>query len=88
MRHPTPPPPPTDAELDIYIKIRYALMGIDISVLPVADEKAVMDQARLLANGRSILRADANAADFRIDPQFAVPMPFPAPFRAWVEEGR
>jgi hypothetical protein len=86
MRKPTPPPPPTDAELDTYIRTRYALMGIDISVLPVADEDAVMDQTRLLANGRSILRDDAEAANFKIDPQFNVPMPFPAPFRAWTEE--
>jgi hypothetical protein len=85
-RQPTPPPAPTDAELDVYIKTRYALLGIDISVLPVSDEDAPMDQTRLLSNGRSILRQEVEAADFKIDPQFQVPMPFPAQFRAWTEE--
>ena len=86
MRNPIPPTPPTDAELDTFIRTRYALMGIDISVLPVADESAVMDQERLLENGRSILRQDAEAANFKIDPQFNLPVPFPAPFTAWIEE--
>ena len=34
MSEPTPPQPPTDAELDTYARTRYALLGIDISVLP------------------------------------------------------
>ena len=45
-----------------------------------------MDQERLLANARSILRQDAEVAGFEIDPQFNLPMPFPAPFSAWIEE--
>src|SRR5204863_1181462 len=64
MAEPKTPPPPTDAELDTYIRTRYALLGIDISVLPVDDAKAVMDQKRLLANGRDILRQEVTAADF------------------------
>ena len=86
MQVPTPPDPPTDEELDAYIRTRYALLGIDISVLPVSDEEAPMDQERLLANGRDIIRQDVEAANFVIDPQFNVPMPFPAPFTAWSEE--
>ena len=58
MQDPTPPPEPTDEELDTYIHTRYRLLGIDVSVLPVADEDAPMDQERLLANARSILRQD------------------------------
>ncbi len=84
---PRTPPPPSDDELDVYIRTRYRLLGIDISVLPESDPDAPMDQERLLANGRSILRADADAADFEIDPQFIASMPYPAPFTAWVEEG-
>ena len=80
------PPAPTDAELDVYIRTRYALLGIDISVLPMDDEEAPMDQKRLLANGRQILRQDVEAADFVIDPQFHVPMPYVAQFRPWTEE--
>ncbi len=86
MQDPTPPEPPTDEELDTYIRTRYALLGIDISVLPAADQEAPMDQERLLRNARSILRQDVTAADFQIDPQFTLPQPFPAPFTAWTEE--
>jgi len=80
------PPIPTDEELNTYILTRYALLGIDISVLPEADENAPMDRERLLANGRSILRQDVEAADFEIDPQFNLPVTHPAPFTAWTEE--
>ena len=80
------PPAPTDEELNTYILTRYALLGIDISVLPESDADAPMDQERLLANGRSILRQDVVAADFEIDPQFNLPVTHPAPFTAWTEE--
>jgi hypothetical protein len=86
MPAPRRPAEPTDEELDAYIRTRYALMGIDISVLPEADPEAVMDQARLLSNGRSILRQEVVAADFHIDPQFNVPLPFPPQLQAWTEE--
>lgn len=79
-------PSPSDDELDRYILTRYALLGIDISVLPADDPDAPMDRRRLLANGRSILRQDVIAADFEIDPQFNLPVPHPAPFVAWTEE--
>jgi hypothetical protein len=83
---PTRPDPPTDEELNAYIVTRYALLGIDIFVLPESDEDAPMDQERLLENARSILRQDVTAADFDIDPQFHLPVPHPAPFTAWTEE--
>lgn len=81
----TPPPLPSDEELDRFIRTRYALLGIDVSVLPESDPDAPMDQERLLANGRDILRQDAEAADFEIDPQFNLPVPHPAPFVAWTD---
>jgi hypothetical protein len=81
-----PAPGPTDDELDTYIRTRYALLGVDISVLPASDPDAPMDQERLLENARSILREDVAAADFEIDPQFHLPVPFPAPFSAWTGE--
>lgn len=86
MQVPRTPASPTDDELDRYIRTRYALMGIDISVLPVADRTAPMDQERLLSNGRSILRAEVVAADFEIDPQHHLSQPYPAPFTAWADE--
>ena len=79
-------PAPTDEELNAYIRTRYTLLGVDISVLPESDPDAPMDQERLLANGRSILRQDVIAADFEIDPQFNLPVTHPAPFVAWIEE--
>ena len=86
MQVPTTPASPTDEELDRYILTRYALMGIDISVLPESDPDAPMDRRRLLANGRSILRQEVEAADFTIDPQLHLPQLYPAPFSAWVDE--
>ena len=83
---PIPSEPPTDEELNAYILTRYALLGIDISVLPDSDENAPMDQERLLENARLILRQDIVAADFGIDPQFHLPVPHPAPFTAWTGE--
>jgi len=89
MQVPATPASPSDEELDRFIRTRYALLGIDISVLPEDDPDAPMDQARLLANGRSILRQDVEATDFRIDPQLHIPQPYPAPFTAWVDgDGR
>ncbi|MBW3534743.1 MAG: hypothetical protein KY453_05920 [Gemmatimonadetes bacterium] len=84
---PQVPPAPTDEELDRYILTRYALLGVDVSVLPASDPDAPMDRERLLANARSILRDDVKAADFEIDPQLVVPMPFPAPFTSWTDRG-
>ncbi len=86
MPRQVPPPAPSDEELNAYARTRYALLGIDISVLPVSDEDAPMDQERLLENARSILRQDAGAADFPIDPQFNLPVAHPAPFVAWTAE--
>ena len=77
---------PSDEELNVYIRTRYQLLGVDISVLPDSDPEAPMDQERLLENGRSILRQEVVAADFDIDPQFNLPVPHPAPFVAWTEE--
>lgn len=81
-----PPTPPTDAELDAYILTRYALLGVDISVLPVSDPDAPMDRERLLENGREILRQEVAAADFPIDPQLHLPTPFPVQFAVWARE--
>ena len=85
MQSPNAPAPPNDDELDRFVRTRYALMGIDISVLPVDDDSAPMDQTRLLTHARSILRQDVTAADFHIDPQHTLPQPHPAPFTAWTE---
>lgn len=86
MQEPQAPAAPTDEELDRYILTRYALLGIDVSVLPRQDPDAPMDLERLLRNGRSILREDAEAANVPLDPQLHLPQLYPAPFTAWVDE--
>ena len=85
MPRQVPLPIPDDEELDAYVRTRSALLGIDISVLPANDPDAPMDQRRLLENAREILRDDVAAADFEIDPQLHLPMPWPAPFTAWTD---
>lgn len=79
------PPPPTDAELDVYIRTRYALMGIDISVLPEDDPAAPMDQARVMSAARSTIRQDAVIAAYLTDQQADLAVLYPAPFARWTE---
>ena len=81
--------PPTDAELDALAKTYLALLGIDISVLPVDDPTAVVDQARCLSNARSTLRSEVGITEFAgLDPQADVAVLYPAPFAEWTETGR
>ena len=77
------PPPPTDAELDSYIRIRFALIGIDISVLPENDPAAPMDQARVMANARSTLRAEVTYANHVPDQQGHLAVLYPSPMSVW-----
>jgi hypothetical protein len=79
------PPPPTDAELDVYIRTRYALMGIDISVLPENDPAAPMDQARVMSSARSTIRQDAAIAAYLTDQQADLAVLYPSPFARWTE---
>ena len=66
-------PAPTDAELDALAQSYWALLGIDISVLPENDPTAIVDQARCLSNARSTLRAEGPIMDFPgLDPQIEV----------------
>lgn len=80
------PTPPTDEELNAYILTRFALLGIDISVLPEDDDDAVMDQASVLSNARSILRDEVEIADVPMDAQLHAPALYPAAMWAWTME--
>ena len=77
------PPPPTDAELDVYIRTRFALIGIDISVLPENDPTAPMDQARVMANARSTLRGEVAYANYVPDQQGHLAVLYPSPMSVW-----
>ena len=70
---------PTDEELDIAIRARLDLLGVDLSVLPEDDSDAPADQRRILASARRFLRSTPQAiADFRMDPQEVPPIMYPA----------
>jgi len=79
------PPPPSDEELDQYIRIRYALIGIDLSTLPENDPAAPMDQARVMANARSTLRQEVDYANYVPDQQAHAAFLYPAPTSIWTE---
>jgi hypothetical protein len=79
------PSPPTDAELDVYIRTRFALIGIDISVLPENDPAAPMDQTRVMSNARSTLRAEVTYADHLPDQQGHLAVLYPSPMSVWTE---
>lgn len=75
--------PPTDEDLNAYILTRFALMGIDISVLPASDPSAPMDQARVLTAARTTLRQDAEIAAYTPYQQADLAVLYPAPFAKW-----
>jgi hypothetical protein len=81
-------PEPTDADLDDLAQTYWALLGIDISVLPVDDPTAVADQARCLANARSTLRGEVPIQDYAgLDPQADLAVLYPVPFAQWTANG-
>jgi hypothetical protein len=78
--------PPTDAELDALARTYWALLGIDISVLPENDPAAVVDQARCLSSARSTLRSEVEITQFTgLDDQADIAVLYPAPFAEWTE---
>ncbi len=80
-------PSPTDAELDVHIRARLAVLGVDLSVLPVDDPDAPADQQRVLASVRRLLRESVPAiADWQVDAQTVPPVLYPAQFTAWRDE--
>ncbi len=82
-----PVPPPTDAELDVHIRARLAVLGVDLSVLPADDPSAPADQRRVLASVRQLLRTTVPAiADWQVDTQAVPPVLYPAQFTAWRDE--
>lgn len=89
----TPPPRPpsdlTDDELDIAIRARLELLGVDLSVLPLDDRTAPADQLRILASARRFLRTTPQAiADFALDPHEGAPLLYPAASPEVGERGR
>jgi hypothetical protein len=80
---------PTDAELDQLALTYWALLGIDISVLPVSDPAAVVDQARCLSSARSTLRQEVPITTYAgLDPQADIATLYPVPFSEWTKPER
>lgn len=76
--------PPTDAELNTLVLAYLALIGIDLSVLPLSDPSAPADQTRVLASARSVLRNSVPViSNYLIDVQENLPVLYPAPFSVW-----
>ena len=76
--------PPTDAELNTLVLAYLALVGIDLSVLPVDDRNAPADQTRVLSAARSVLRGTVPViSNYLIDVQENPPVLYPAPFSVW-----
>ena len=78
---------PTDEELNTFILARLALIGVDLSVLPVSDSSAPADQTRVLSSARSFLRSTPPAlSGYPIDTQQFPPVLYPAQLTAWTRE--
>lgn len=72
----------TDEELDAYILTRLKALGVDLSVLPTADESAPTDQNRILQSARRFLRTTPHVIHgFVMDPQVVVPGMYPVGLR-------
>ena len=79
--------PPTDSELNTLILARLALIGIDITTLPLSDTSAPADQTRVLSSLRSFLRSSpATISQYLADVQENPPVLYPAEMTAWTDE--
>lgn len=78
------PTVPTDAELDAYILFVLGMLGIDISVLPVADDAAPADQAGVLEACRNRIRQNLEVLELPLDPQYNLAAYYAAPQNAWI----
>jgi hypothetical protein len=81
------PTNPTDAELDAYILFRFAMLGIDISVLPVEDDNAQVDQVSVLESCRSTLRQSLQLLQYELDVQKHIATYYASPQSAWTTPG-
>jgi len=77
------PTAPTDAELDQFILFTLGMLGIDISVLPAADDTALVDQADVLSACRGRIRQNLQVLEFELDPQYHLATYYASPQAAW-----
>lgn len=79
------PTTPTDAELDAFIAFRLGMLGVDLSVLPVDDPAAPVDQVRAYATMRSTLRSQIQLLEYPLDPQYTIATYYASPQLAWTD---
>lgn len=79
------PTNPTDAELDAFIKLYLGVVGIDISVLPAADDSALVDQADVLSACRTRIRQNFQVLDLELDVQYNLATYYTSPQSIWTD---
>jgi hypothetical protein len=82
------PTVPTDAELDQYILFRFAMLGIDISVLPYDDPAAQVTQLDVLEGCRDVIRGALTVLEFPLDPQYTIATYYASPQSAWTDPAK
>jgi hypothetical protein len=85
------PTTPTDDELNAFILFRFAMLGIDISVLPFDDPDAQVDQVTVLEGCRDTIRQALTLLEYDLDAQSHIATYYAAPQSAWTTpdpEGR
>ena len=80
------PTNPTDAELDAYILTYLGMLGVDISVLPVSDENALVDQDAVLSACRNRIRQNLAVLEFELDVQYHLASYYATPQYFWATE--
>jgi hypothetical protein len=78
-----PPTPPTDAELEVIARSTFALLGIDISILPADDPTAYIDQARVIRASVDILRREPILAAYEVNGQADFTTLYPTIVNEW-----
>lgn len=70
---------PTDEELDVFIRTRLKLIGVDLDVLPEDDPEAPADRVRIFRSLRRFLRGTVPAlSTYELDPQIWPPGLYPS----------
>ena len=79
------PTNPTDAELDAFIKLYLGVVGIDISVLPLSDSNALVDQEDVLSACRQRIRQNFEVLDLELDVQYNLATYYTSPQSIWAD---
>ncbi len=77
----------SDDELDRYVLVRLSMAGVDLSVLPLNDPGAPVDQLRVLRSARDFLRYELHGvSQYALDPLDGPPAFYPSALTALLED--